>query len=55
MSKIKGVLLGMIGAGIALLYVICALCMLLVGLVGFTVPLVRDVEKSVPDHDQAIL
>jgi MFS transporter, DHA3 family, macrolide efflux protein len=41
------------GAGIALLYVICALCMLLVGLVGFTVPLVRDVENTVPDHDQA--
>ncbi|WP_414550910.1 MFS transporter [Anabaena sp. CCY 0017] len=43
------------GAGIALLYVICALCMLLVGLVGLTVPLVRDMEKTVPDHDQVIL
>ncbi|YAF95031.1 MAG: MFS transporter [Nodularia sp. CChRGM 3473] len=42
------------GAGIALLYVICAACMLLVGLVGFTVPLVRDVESTVPDHDQDI-
>lgn len=34
------------------MYVICAVCMLLVGLVGFTVPLVRDVESAVPDHDQ---
>jgi MFS transporter, DHA3 family, macrolide efflux protein len=40
------------GAGIALLYVICALCMLLVGLIGLTLPLVRDIESSVPDHEQ---
>jgi hypothetical protein len=26
------------GAGIAFLYVICAVCMLLVGLVGFLIP-----------------
>jgi hypothetical protein len=39
------------GAGIALLYVICALFMLLVGLIGLTVPLVQDIENSVPDHE----
>ncbi|MFQ4143531.1 MFS transporter [Chlorogloeopsis sp. ULAP02] len=53
-----GVLVGILGglfgtgngAGIALLYVICAVCMLLVGLVGFSVRLLRDVENIVPDH-----
>jgi len=39
------------GAGMALLYVICALCMLLVGMVGYTFPALRNVEDSVPDHD----
>jgi MFS family permease len=39
------------GAGMALLYVICALGMLSVGLVGYAFPLLRDVEDSVPDHD----
>ncbi|WP_414562382.1 MULTISPECIES: hypothetical protein [unclassified Anabaena] len=39
------------GAGIALLYVMCAVCMLLVGLSGFSVPQLWDVEKIVPDHD----
>jgi MFS family permease len=39
------------GAGIALLYVICAACMLLVGCVGFYIPQLRDVEKILPDHD----
>ncbi|PMB36876.1 MFS transporter [Fischerella thermalis CCMEE 5319] len=43
------------GAGIALLYVMCAVCMLLVGLVGFSVRILRDVEKIVPDHDRVTL
>ncbi|MBD2355238.1 MFS transporter [Tolypothrix sp. FACHB-123] len=39
------------GAGIALLYVICAVCMLLVGCAGFYIPQLRDVERILPDHD----
>lgn len=39
------------GAGMALLYVICSLGMLSVGLVGYAFPLLRDVEDIVPDHD----
>jgi MFS transporter, DHA3 family, macrolide efflux protein len=54
-----GVLVGMFGgllgtgtgAGISLLYVICAVWMLLVGLVGFSVRVLRDVETIVPDYD----
>jgi MFS family permease len=38
------------GAGIALLYVICAVCMLLVGLLGLFIPVLRDVEDIMPDH-----
>lgn len=40
------------GAGIALLYVICAACMLVVGYCGFYVPLLWNVERIVPDHDE---
>lgn len=39
------------GAGIALLYVICAVCMFLIGLAGFYIPLLRNVERILPDHD----
>jgi MFS family permease len=39
------------GAGMALLYVICALSMLVIGLVGYAFPSVRNVEDVVPDHD----
>ena len=39
------------GAGIAMLYVICAVCMFLVGLIGFYIPQLRNVERIVPDHD----
>ncbi|MBW4685337.1 MAG: MFS transporter [Komarekiella atlantica HA4396-MV6] len=54
-----GVLVGILGglfgtgsgAGIALLYVICALSMLLVGWLGFSVRVLRDVEDILPDHD----
>ncbi len=43
------------GAGIAMLYVICAVCMLLVGLIGFYVPLLRNVEQILPDHDEVVV
>ncbi len=39
------------GAGIAMLYVICVVCMFLVGLIGFYIPQLRNVERIVPDHD----
>jgi MFS transporter, DHA3 family, macrolide efflux protein len=38
------------GAGIALFYVLCAMCMLLVGIAGCALPVLRRVEDSVPDH-----
>jgi len=40
------------GAGIALLYVICSVCMLVVGLTGFYIPQLQDVERILPDHDE---
>lgn len=40
------------GAGIALLYVICSVWMLVVGLTGFYIPQLRDVEQILPDHDE---
>ncbi|MBW4477624.1 MAG: MFS transporter [Tolypothrix brevis GSE-NOS-MK-07-07A] len=40
------------GGGIAMLYVICAVCMFLVGLAGFNFPLLLNLEKTVPDHDE---
>ncbi|MCC5610321.1 MFS transporter [Nostoc sp. CHAB 5834] len=54
-----GVLVGIVGglfgtgagAGIALLYVICAVSMLLVGWLGFSVRVLRNVEDILPDHD----
>jgi DHA3 family macrolide efflux protein-like MFS transporter len=42
------------GAGMALLYVTCAICMLLIGLAGYAFPVLRNVEKVMPDHDIAI-
>jgi hypothetical protein len=42
------------GAGMALLYVFCAICMLLIGLVGYAFPVLRDVEQVMPDHDAAV-
>ncbi|ASC71020.1 Macrolide efflux protein A [Halomicronema hongdechloris C2206] len=41
------------GAGIALLYALCAICMLLVGFAGYAFPLLRNVECSMPDHDSS--
>jgi MFS transporter, DHA3 family, macrolide efflux protein len=43
------------GTGIAFVYVIGAVCMLLVGLLGFTFPSLRDIEKILPDQDEPIL
>jgi MFS family permease len=40
------------GSGIALLYVICALAMLLIGLSGYVVQRLRDVELIIPDGDR---
>lgn len=39
-----------IGAGIALLYVITAICMILVGLGGYAFPALRNAERLLPDH-----
>jgi MFS transporter, DHA3 family, macrolide efflux protein len=39
------------GAGMALLYVICALCMLLVGIGGYAFPALCNVEDLLPDYD----
>ena len=39
------------GAGMALLYVLCALCMLLVGPIGYAFPALRNVEDLSPDYD----
>jgi len=40
------------GSGIALLYVICAVAMLLIGLSGYVVRRLRNVELLVPDSDR---
>lgn len=40
------------GSGIALLYVICAVAMLLIGLSGYAVRRLRNVELLVPDSDR---
>ncbi len=50
-SRFAGVFVTGSGAGIVLLYVMCSVCMLLVGLIEFFIPLLRDVEKILPDHD----
>ncbi|NJO77336.1 MAG: MFS transporter [Cyanobacteria bacterium RM1_2_2] len=39
------------GAGIALLYVLTALCMFIVGVGGYAFRTLRDVETLLPDHD----
>ena len=39
------------GAGIALLYVISALCMFLIGIIGFYIPLLQNLERILPDYD----
>lgn len=42
------------GAGMALLYEINALCLLLLGYAVYTLPMLRNVEDIVPDHDASI-
>lgn len=39
------------GAGMALLFVLCAIWMVLTGLCGYAFPLSRQVETLIPDHD----
>ncbi|AFY44069.1 MFS transporter [Nostoc sp. PCC 7107] len=54
-GSMVGILGGIFGTGtaggIAMLYVICSVCMTLVGIAGFSLPLLRNLEKIVPDHD----
>jgi MFS family permease len=38
------------GAGMALMFVIFGFCGILVGIAGFSVPVVRDIEDLLPDH-----
>ena len=55
-GSLTGVLGGIFGigtgAGLAMLYVICSVCMFLVGLVGFSFPALRNLETNIPDHDE---
>lgn len=39
------------GAGMAVLYVMSSICLLVVGLGGYGFRKLRDVEAIVPDHD----
>lgn len=39
------------GAGMSVLYVLCALCMLIVGVCGYQFRILRNLEKSIPDGD----
>lgn len=53
LAPVWGWLFGMEkGSGIALLYVVCALAMLLIGLSGYAVQRLRDVELIIPDGDR---
>ncbi len=40
------------GAGMGLLLVLCGVLVSLVGVIGYFVPAIRDVEAVLPDHDQ---
>ncbi|MEM8779638.1 MAG: MFS transporter [Cyanobacteria bacterium P01_G01_bin.49] len=52
LASIFGWLLGTEkGSGIALLYVICSLAMLLIGLGGYALPRLRNLELLIPDDD----
>jgi hypothetical protein len=42
------------GAGMALLYVITSVCLLLVGIGGYAFPTLRNVDEIVPNHDQPL-
>jgi hypothetical protein len=39
------------GAGKAILFIVCGVAIMLVGLVGFSVQRIRTVETTLPDHD----
>jgi MFS family permease len=39
------------GAGMAFIMVLCAVGVVLVGIIGYSVPAVRDAETRLPDHD----
>jgi hypothetical protein len=39
------------GAGMGLMFVVCGILAALVGLGGYSVPVVRDAESILPDHD----
>jgi len=43
------------GAGMGLLTVFCCLACAMVGVAGYFVPAIRDVESNLPDHDQLTL
>jgi MFS family permease len=40
------------GAGMGLLMVFCGLLVVLIGLAGYFIPVIRDAEDLLPDHDQ---
>jgi len=39
------------GAGIGLMYVLCEIGALVIPLIGYTIPMIRNVEDIVPDYD----
>ena len=39
------------GSGMALLIFFCGLCILLVSVIGYTIPVIRDADEILPDHD----
>jgi hypothetical protein len=39
------------GAGMSLIFIIAGLLSVLVGLAGYAIPVIRDVETILPDHD----
>ncbi|MBW4647062.1 MAG: hypothetical protein KME23_29460 [Goleter apudmare HA4340-LM2] len=52
LAPIFGRVLGTgVGAGMALLYVITSICLLMLGFGVYAFRLLRDVEDIVPDHD----
>jgi hypothetical protein len=43
------------GSGISVIFIVCGILASLVGLAGYLVPVVREAETILPDHDGAIL
>jgi hypothetical protein len=55
LSGVFGWLVGLgSGAGMALLCVCAGLLAIGVALIGYAIPLVRNVEETIPDHDLAL-